>query len=123
VSVTTTSSVIGTTSFNIGIPTLPVTWPSETDLIFVLGTTKLMLSLQQQPLRTIIQEAFENMRAFLLFNHSFPDAATLLTVIRDCLVAATVDSQNPLALDIRNWLTQDDMYREKLSCLVRVLYC
>jgi hypothetical protein len=98
-------------------------WLSNTDLIFKPGTKKVILTYQRQPLHAIIQDAFENMRAFLLFDHSFPDAATLPTIVGGCLVAAATNSWDPLASDICKRLTQDTAYMEKLSQLVRVLYC
>ena len=67
-------------------------------------------------------DTFENMRAYLLFNHSFPDAATLPAVIRGCLVSAAIESQDPQALDIHQWLNRDNAYIDKLSHLVRSLY-
>ena len=75
-------------------------WPSHTDLIFIPGTRKLTLTIQSPPLCTIIQDAFENMHAFLLLSHSFPDAVALPTIIRGCLIAAATKSRNLRASDI-----------------------
>jgi hypothetical protein len=97
-------------------------WPSYTDLIFNPGSRKVTLMLQPVPLRSILQDAFENMRVYLLFNNSFPDAAILPGVIRDCLISVATESQDPQALDIRERLNRDDAYINKLSRLVRSLY-
>jgi hypothetical protein len=95
-------------------------WPSTTDLVFNPGTTKLTLNLQRGPLRAILHDAFEKLRAFLLLNNSFPDATTLPMVIKNCLITAAAESHYPSASDIRERLTQDDKYMDRLSRLVRV---
>jgi hypothetical protein len=93
-------------------------WPSHTDLIFIPGTRKLTLTIQSALLRAIIHDAFENMHAFLLVSHSFPDATALPTVIKGCLVTAATESKNLRASDIRDRLMEDDMYLDTLSRLV-----
>jgi len=78
--------------------------------------------LQHAPLRSVLQNAFENMRVYILFNNSFPDATIIPTVIRGCLIAAATESQDPKALDICERLNCDNAYTDKLSRLVRTLY-
>lgn len=97
-------------------------WPSDTDLIFLPGTRKLTLTLQHPLLRAIVQDAFENLRAYLLLDHSFPDATALPTVIRGCLIVASTESQHPRGLAVRERLVNDDVYLDRLSRLVRVPY-
>ena len=97
-------------------------WPSDTDLIFLPGTRKLTLTLQHPLLRAIVQDAFENLQAYLLLDHSFPDATALPTVIRGCLIVASTESQHPQGLAVRERLVNDDVYLDRLSRLVRVPY-
>ena len=97
-----------------------IVWTSDTDLVFIPGTTRLSLTIQSPPLRAIIHDAFENLRAFLLFDHSFPDGAAILTVIRDCLLTAAAESRNPRAPVIHDRMTREDGYLNHLICLVSV---
>jgi hypothetical protein len=97
-------------------------WPSTTDLVFNPGTTKVTLGLQRGPLRAIIHDSFEKLRAFLLINYSYPGATTLPMVIKNCLVTAAAESHYACASDIRERLTQDDKYLDIVSRLVRVSY-
>jgi len=95
-------------------------WPSDTDLVSVPGTNRLTLTIQGPPVRAIIQDAFENIRAFLLFDHSFPDPVSIPSAIRGCLIGAAAESCNPRALDINRRMTEDDEYMNRLSRLVSV---
>ncbi|KAH9177872.1 hypothetical protein EDB89DRAFT_2064251 [Lactarius sanguifluus] len=45
----------------------------DTDLVFVEGTTKIMLTSQRPLIRAIAQDAIENLRASMLFRNAFPD--------------------------------------------------
>ncbi|KAH9023985.1 hypothetical protein EDB84DRAFT_1564550 [Lactarius hengduanensis] len=45
----------------------------DTDLVFVEGTTKIMLTSQHPLIRAIVQDAIENLRASMLFHNAFPD--------------------------------------------------
>ena len=102
-------------------PSLPL-WPSYTDIVFNPGLRKVTLMLQHAPLHSILQDTFKKIQVYLLFNHSFPDAAILPAAIRHCLISAATESQDPQALDICEQLNCDDVYIDKLSCLVRSLY-
>jgi hypothetical protein len=95
-------------------------WPSDTDLVSVPGTNRLTLSIQCPPVRAIIQDTFEHIRAFLLFDNSFPDTVSIPTTLKRCLISAAAESRNPRALDIHRRLTQDDEYLDRLSRLVSV---
>ncbi len=95
-------------------------WPTDTDLVFAPGTNRLMLTHQYPPVRAIMQDAFENVRAYLLFDHSFPDAISIPVAIRTCLLSATMESLNPRAVDIHGRLTKDFEYMDRLSYLVSV---
>ena len=81
-----------------------------------------MLTQQHPVLRAVLQDSFEELKVYLLLMSSFPDAVSLPSVLRDCLISAATDSQYPLASDIRTQLHQDELYTEQLSRLVRALY-
>ena len=103
------------------LPVLPAAeWPADTDLVSVSGTNRLALMLQHPPVRAIIHDSFENVRAYILFDHSFPDAVAVPTIIRDCLIAAATESHNPRAPVILRRMTEVNEYMTRLSRLVSV---
>jgi hypothetical protein len=92
-------------------------WPDNCELIYVPGTRKIMLTAQRPVMRTVFQEAFEEVHAYLLLNCAFPDASATPSIIRDALV--TVASANvPRASNIYARLLQDDEYAARMSRLV-----
>jgi hypothetical protein len=102
------------------MPTAPEAdgvWPVDTELIYVGGMTKIMLTAQCPVMWTVIQDAFENIHASLLFNCALPDASVIPSVMRDGLVAAAW-SNMPRASSIHGRLLMDEVYVAKLSCLV-----
>ena len=99
----------------------PIVWSSDTDLVFLLGMTRLTLTIQSPLLCDVITDSFENLQAFLLFNHSFPDGAAIPTVMRDCLITAAAESRNPRGPIIRDQMNWEDGYLDHLLCLVSVL--
>ena len=56
-------------------------WPYETDLCVIPGTTRIALTGQQPTVRMVIGEAIENIWVSLLFVDTFPDAARTLEFI------------------------------------------
>jgi hypothetical protein len=92
----------------------------DTDVMFIPGTNKIMLTNQRALLRTVIQEAFENVRASLLFDHGFPNANVIPSLIRESLIAAA-ETHSPKALQIHTCLLTDDEYLEKMIRLVSSL--
>jgi len=94
-----------------------VVWPIDTDIIYVAGTTKVMLTVQRPVMRTVIQDAFENVHASLLFNCAFPDASVIPSTIRGALVAAAW-SNVPRASNIHTRLLTDEEFLAKMSRLV-----
>ena len=94
-------------------------WPRETDLIYLPGTTKVLLTLQLPLIRTVLQDAFENLRASLMFEHTFPDPNSTILFVRKNLVSAA-RSHLPRAVDVHRRLLSDNTYLEKLCCLVSV---
>ena len=98
-------------------------WPTDTDLIFTSGTNKLMLTNQLPLMRSVMQDAFENIRFSLLFNNAFPDAAAVLAACRVALVTAAARSQNPRAMHIHDRLMTDGEYVSKMIRLVGCISC
>ena len=103
-------------------PNPPPSWSNETDIIFIPGMTRIMLTQQHPVLCVVIQDSVEELKVYLVLTSSFPNAVSLPSVLRDCLISAATDSQYPLASDIRMRLHQDELYTEQLSRLVSVLY-
>jgi len=100
------------------IDTAGFVWPSETELIYIPGTTKVMLTLQLPLIRTVLQDAFENLRSSLLIEHAFPDPNLTILFIRKHLVGAA-RSHLPRAVNVHRRLLVDNAYLEKLCRLPR----
>jgi len=94
-----------------------IAWPSDTELIYVAGTTKVMLTAQHPVMRTVIQDAFKNVHVSLLFHFAFPDAASIPLIIRDGLITAAWLNV-PRASNIYRWLLMDEKYVVRMSHLV-----
>lgn len=94
-----------------------VTWPADTDVIFVSGTRKVTLCIQLPLMRSIILDAVEQVRISLLFTDAFPDAFAALSVIRARLIAAAA-SRLPIASEIHKRLVCDVDYMIKMIRLV-----
>ncbi|KAH9019344.1 hypothetical protein EDB83DRAFT_2320776 [Lactarius deliciosus] len=90
----------------------------DTDLVFVDGTTKIMLTSQRALIRTIVQDSIENLRASILFNNAFPDATVAFTLTREALLTAT-ESHGHGGGIVRRRLQVDDEYLTKLVSLSR----
>jgi hypothetical protein len=99
-----------------------VVWPVDTDLVYVPGTTKIMLTAQRPVMRTVIQEAFEYVHASLLISCAMPDASVVPSIIKDALVLAA--SLNvPRASSIYGRLMMDEEYTTQMSRLVSPFMC
>jgi hypothetical protein len=92
-------------------------WPTETNIVFVTGMNRVILTLQHPLLHAVIQEGFEILRASLLFDHAFPDGNMILSVVKDSLVAAA-KYHLPRAGNIYECLMADDGYAAKIWPLV-----
>jgi len=101
------------------IDTAVFVWPSETELIYLPGTTKVMLTLQLPLIHTVLQDAFENLQASLLIEHIFPDPHLTILFIRKHLVRAA-RSHLPRTVNIHQRLLINNTYLEKLSHLISV---
>ena len=76
-----------------------------------------MLTLQMPLIHTVVQDAFENIRASLLFEDAFPDPNLTVLFVRKNLISAA-RAHLPRAVDIHKRLLCDDRYLNKLSHLV-----
>ena len=93
------------------------TWPEETELCYAPGGTRVMLTIQCQLLRTVIQDSIEILRATLIFENAFPEGDQGFYFAHHTLVSAA-EKQLPVTLSIHNWLLQDEDYIRKIIPLV-----
>ena len=94
-------------------------WPVETDLLYVSGTCKVILTVQWPIMRTIIQDAFEQVRQELLFTNAFLDAFTAVEFTQYGLLMAAQGHDR--ATDIHNRLVSDAEYMSRMVPLVSLL--
>ena len=87
------------------------------DLVFLQGSTKLMLTSQQLLIRAIVSDSIETLRAFLLFRNAFPDANVVFSFTREALHLAT-EGHRPGGMRVQNHLEDDAKYAAKLISLV-----
>ncbi|KAH9075025.1 hypothetical protein EDB83DRAFT_2515878 [Lactarius deliciosus] len=73
-------------------------WPADTDLVFGLGSKKVMLTLQFLLVRAVLQDAFEYMRAYLMLTDAFPDTTDAISFARDSLITAAESHQSDAAI-------------------------
>ena len=92
-------------------------WPADTDMIFSLGRNRICLTNQQSMVRLVLQDAIENVHAFLAFRHAFPDSH----VVYSCTKAALVNAAHahfPGAAVIHNRLLSDEEYFLNMGVIV-----
>ena len=94
-------------------------WPSDTDILFLPGMMKVMLTVQRPLIRLVIQDAIEHVRKSLLFEAAFPDTHLAMTFTRNALLAGSTLYNR--AVDIHNRLVCDHDYLNKMTRLVRLL--
>jgi len=94
---------------------------SQTDLRFVPGSTRIILTGQRPIVRMVIQEAIDNLRASLLFVDAFPPTSCALKFIQDALITAA-ESQSPAAADVLKRLQEDEEYMAAMVPLVSVIF-
>jgi hypothetical protein len=92
-------------------------WPKETELYIMPGTSRVTLTTQRPLIRTVIQDAIDFVRASMMFDHAFPDGMRTFYVIRDALVAAAA-SHRPQSSSIHNRLLLDEHYVDRIIPLV-----
>ncbi|KAH9061713.1 hypothetical protein EDB83DRAFT_2520148 [Lactarius deliciosus] len=73
-------------------------WPADTDLVFGLGSKKVMLTLQFPLVRVVLQDAFEYMRAYLVLTDAFPDTTDAISFARDSLITTAESHQSDAAI-------------------------
>ncbi|KAH9039951.1 hypothetical protein EDB84DRAFT_1436917 [Lactarius hengduanensis] len=96
----------------------PPKWAAETEIQFMPGTNRVVLTTQGTLLRTVIQDAFEYLRAAILFQHAFPDAALPLSYVHDTLITAARQC-GPAAASIYTRMLNDTEYFTKIVPLLR----
>ncbi|KAH9013213.1 hypothetical protein EDB85DRAFT_2158401 [Lactarius pseudohatsudake] len=96
----------------------PPKWAAETEIQFMPGTNRVVLTVQGTLLRTVIQDAFEYLRAAILFQHAFPDAALTLSYVREALITAARQC-GPVAASIYTRMLNDTEYFTKIVPLPR----
>ncbi|KAH9022910.1 hypothetical protein EDB85DRAFT_2293098 [Lactarius pseudohatsudake] len=99
-------------------PESPVVTRSDTDLVFVNDSTRLLLKYQHPIIRTIVQKAIENLRATLVFQDAFPDGSVAFAFSKDALSAAAVSHKLGGGI-VQRRLEVDDEYAAKLVSLPR----
>ncbi|KAN0123634.1 hypothetical protein V8E52_002966 [Russula decolorans] len=91
-------------------------FPAETELLFVSGSNKIMLTVQRLLMRAVFQEAFERIRADMVFKNVFPNIYETIEMITDSLMKAA--ESNDRATNIYNRLALDADYSNNMSRLV-----
>jgi hypothetical protein len=95
---------------------LEPSFPSETELLFVSGSNKIMLTVQRLLMRAVFQEAFERIRADMVFKNVFPNIYETIEMITDSLMK--VAESNDRATNIYNRLALNADYSNNMSRLV-----
>lgn len=99
-------------------------WLTKTKTDNVLGTNRVILSNQSAIVKGIVQEAIDNVRCYVLFEHTFPNTTVLPAVIWKALVKAAYvhmtlgGHHNPLIACVHQRLLSDDEYQDKVTHLV-----
>jgi hypothetical protein len=93
----------------------------NTDLVFLEGSTKLLLTNQRPIIRAIVQDAIEHLRCSLLVRNAFPDPVIAFAFTKDALRLAAERCDKPGGSIIQFRLQEDDEYITKLVSLVSEL--
>jgi hypothetical protein len=96
----------------------PAGWPANTNLNFAPGVTRVMMTLQRPLIRTIIQDAIEELRGLLVIREAFPNGILTISYIRHALNTAA-EKRGPSASSIHTRLLEDEDYGFKLVPLVK----
>jgi hypothetical protein len=102
---------------NVSTPPAPTLPSNDTDLIFIPGTNRLILSAQRPLIRVIIQDTIENLRVYLLFKNAFPRPVQSIKFIRDSIVAAA-EKYQPGSSAIVARINANDHYLSLMTRLV-----
>ncbi|KAF8267786.1 hypothetical protein EI94DRAFT_1801196 [Lactarius quietus] len=87
------------------------------NLVFMEGLTKLMLTHQWPIIRSIVQDAIDNLRASLLVRNAFPDAIVAFAFTKDALRKAAEQCDKPGTTTVQARLQDDEEYMAKLVSL------
>ncbi|KAN0124676.1 hypothetical protein V8E53_012645 [Lactarius tabidus] len=94
-------------------------WPTETDLHFIPGSTRITLTGQQPTVRMVIGDAIDNVRVSLVFIDAFPDAACMTEFVREGLLSAAA-RRGPATAAVLKRLQEDEEYFSTISPLARI---
>ena len=96
-------------------------WPPETDMVFSDGRTRIRLMNQPTIVRLVLQDAIENVHAFLLFRNAYPSPGLVVTSAKGALVNAA-KARFPGAAHVHNRLVSDEEYFLNMSVIVSSTY-
>ena len=96
-------------------------WPANTNIIFSGGRTKIRIMSQQAIVRVVLQDAIENVHAYMVFRHGFPDAGAALAGTRAALVNAAT-AHFPSTAVLHNRLLSDEEYMANMVIIVSIPY-
>ena len=92
------------------------TWPADTEILFIPGSNKIMLTVQKPVMRAVFQESFERIRAAMLFQNAFPNLFDTIDMITDNIIGAAESIDR--ATNIYNRLVVDGDYTTEMTRLV-----
>ena len=96
-------------------------WPAETDMVFSDGRTRIRLMNQKTIVRLVIQDAIENVHAFMLFRNAYPNPALVVSSAKAALVNAAT-ARLPGAAHVHQCLVSDEEYFLNMSVIVSYTY-
>jgi hypothetical protein len=96
-------------------------WPAETNMDFRDGRTRIRLMSQPTIVRLVLQDAIENMHAFLLFRHAFPDPDLVVEGAKAALTRAA-RARFPGAARVHERLLSDEEYILNMTVIVSPSY-
>ncbi|KAN0118798.1 hypothetical protein V8E52_004909 [Russula decolorans] len=93
-------------------------WPAETNMDFRDGRTRIRLMSQPTIVQLVLQDAIENMHAFLLFRHAFPDPDLVVEGAKAALTRAA-RARFPGAARVHERLLSDEEYILNMTVIPR----
>src|SRR5712671_3703987 len=92
-------------------------WPADMEINPISNSTKLGLGNQSESLCLVIRDTFKYLWGALCYINVFPDAMTMPTMIRDCLISAA-KGLGSRASNIHQRILSDEAYVNSLMPLV-----
>src|SRR6266849_5295600 len=111
------STLVNVNTGNVSNPSTLALPSNDTDLYVVPGSNRLTLSAQKPLIWVIVQDAIEDLRASLLFDHAFPRGIDVLRLTRAALLAVA-EKYKPGATAIYERLNTDEDYMARIAHLV-----